>query len=726
MRGKEILKNMWPWLRDLDYRHYINAVITLVFVAMGIFIFPNAICRLVESFRDFGLSVAYYFCELFLDANPIRATVNDLPSWQLAPSKFQSLALLPFEWDEFKILWDQYWQKFIEKESLEGFAYWLGNGLQNFSRWLLIVLPLFLLGFMSFRRYLTSENNDYDVESKAWKIAKRIADYTYIPIKRWILNYITFLKENSWWYKLWAWMWAFYFNLITIIVEFIAFYLYFITSLDFINIYRQVYKLLLDLSVMIRFIPGIGWAVICVAFLEYAARRRGYDELNHRERRNVGFLAERGVMTIVYGPMGVGKTKTMTDMALSQEVRFRDMAFEIILESDFKFPSFNWSTFEQDLKNAIDAHDVFTVPTVRKWLREKYRIWCKEPAHENIWGYDYERYGLEYDDRLKVQNLWEVLDDYACAYLVYTVQSSLLVSNYSVRVDNLFQDLGNFPQWNTDFFRRDPRLMDSYSRHAHILDFDMLRLGKRILDENPNRFAFGFGVYIISEIDKERKNAPELKDVKSDSKECNQKNDLFNALIKMSRHACVIANKVFVKIFADLQRPESLGADARELGEIVYIEESTDMNPILPFYAPFYLFDALFSLLFGRFVSLYYEYRFQRGDRTLPMQAVKNLTAWLKRYHDRTYNLFGSSCVKLLVESGRMDGERKERKYFLQSKKIYARRYTTDCLSAIFERYATYNAVGIEDLPEYATELGTDEENLMQHSFFQLEVHAYN
>ena len=73
-----------------------------------------------------------------------------------------------------------------------------------------------------------------------------------------------------------------------------------------------------------------------------------------------------------------------------------------------------------------------------------------------------------------------------------------------------------------------------------------------------------------------------------------------------------------------------------------------------------------------------------------------------------------------------MDGDKMESTYFLQSKKIYSRRYTTDCLSAIFNQYADKNTISIDDLPEYLTELGTDEENLMQNSFFQNETHHYN
>ena len=720
------IKATFKHLRSLDYRHYINFVITLGFLALGVFIFPNSVLRVGETLRDLGTSFAYYFCELFLSSSPIRPTVNDLPSWEFTPSMFERLKIIPFTWEEFQTAMESYFDVFFKSETFTEYMTLVGDVLYYGSQGLLILMPFILLLKMLIDKYLNEENNDYDVESKALQRMKRIADKTYIPAKRWIQNYIEFCKENAKWHKFWLFLWALYFNFIAIVTAFIAYYLYFIVSFDVLSLYRQAYKLTIDLAPCVRFIPGAIWTVIIMLVIEFIARSMGKNELNHREARNKGFLEERGVVTIVYGPMGAGKTKTVTDMALSQEVKFRDMAFEIIIECDFKFPYFNWATFEQEMKREIEEHYVFSVPTACEWVREKAYIFNEYPSQENIFGYDYERYGTEYNDNLKVWDIWEVIEDYACAYLVYTVQSSLLIANYSIRVDNLFEDLGNFPKWNTDFFERDAKLIDSYSRHAHILDFDMLRLGKRMLEDNPKRYAFGFGVYIISEIDKERKNSPELMTVKANADECNQKNDLFNALVKMSRHACVISNRVFVKIFADLQRPESLGADARELGEVVYIEDHTDMQPTLPFFAPFYIFEAIYAFLFGRFVDKYYQYRFVRSDKILPMYVLKKVVASLKHFRDRTFNLYGSSKSTLLIESGRMDGDKKQAKYFIQSKKIYSRRYTTDCLSAIFNQYADKNTIGIEDLEEYLTELGTDEENLMQNSFFQNETHHYN
>ena len=76
-----------------------------------------------------------------------------------------------------------------------------------------------------------------------------------------------------------------------------------------------------------------------------------------------------------------------------------------------------------------------------------------------------------------------MIESYSQLYFVYIIQSSLLISNYSIRVDNILEDSGNFPLWNTTFFP--PRTVET-GRHAHILDFDILRLGRKVLECNPN------------------------------------------------------------------------------------------------------------------------------------------------------------------------------------------------------------------------------------------------
>ena len=289
--------------------------------------------------------------------------------------------------------------------------------------------------------------------------------------------------------------------------------------------------------------------------------------------------------------MGTGKTRMLTSLALSAEKQLRDQALEIMLEADMKFQNFPWHKLRAAVKQRMKEHRIVDIFSIRRWIREQYSAysylkrrgllsWCPECVNELVFGYDFEHYRMTYNDNLTISNLFDAVSDYAQAFFVYSIQTSLILSNYSIRSDFDVIDNGYLPLYDDDFFRRKPEYIPLESKYSHILDFDMLRLGERMLKDNPNRNALGFGVYIVSEIDKERKNELEVRKSKSAKKakdvetveECTQDNDLFNACIKMIRHCTVIANRVFVKVLCDLQRPEDWGAAGREVGEVVFID----------------------------------------------------------------------------------------------------------------------------------------------------------
>ena len=709
----------------MDCRHLISIFVTVVFVALGVFVFPNAICRLLEALRDFCLSAAFYFCEVLGFEDMISPTVNNLPEWQIAPSKFAPLTLLP-SWEEFQLWWNEYWSRFATWKTLLEYLVFLMDVLYYVSQGFLIVFTVAFPMYFIFQFYITKKNNVRNKDSKALIFFKKLWRKTFYRAINRVRNYAAFLREKRAYKTIWICLWLFYFNAFTILVEFLAFYLYFVFTFDFVSIYTQIYKLLLDLTCVIRFIPGVIWAVIIIILLEKLAENVGYKELRHRERRNRGFLNERSIVSIFYGTMGAGKTATITDAALSAEVELRDRAFDVIMECDFCFPYFPWINLEHELRIATAFHVCYDLASVRRWVRKKYKRWLKNPCREKIFDYDYARYGVTHDDKLKVENVWQVIEDYACAYLVYAVQCSLIISNYSIRTDNVLSDLGNFPMWDSDFFSRDSKRMEEDSRRSHILDFDMLRFGKRVLKNNPNAHALGFGVYVFTELDKERKNDQELRTqgVKGTDEEANQKNDLFNSLLKMIRHAVMIRNRVMIICLGDLQRPEDWGANGRDVGEIAFIAEKGEKTAVLPFWAPFWWYATLYELLFSPFVQLYYQYRFSRADNTAPMYFLHGLMAKFKAGYQGRVNTFASRKMKLEVESGRMDRKPLERYYFLSDKKAFAERYGTDCLSAIFERYSLLNTVGIMDMATYAEKMASDAELQMQHSYFQRDLLA--
>lgn len=342
-------------------------------------------------------------------------------------------------------------------------------------------------------------------------------------------------------------------------------------------------------------------------------------------------------------------------------------------------------------------------------------------AYKYSFGYDYDLYPVTYNDELKITPLFEALEDYACAYTAFTIQTTLLFSNYSIRLDSIIDDIGNMPLRDNDFFHRDPRYQEAYSHHAHIIDFDMLRLGKKMLKDNPKARRVSFGVYVITEIDKERKNALQLKETKINTDETNQKNDLMDACLMMIRHACVIANRVFVRVIADLQRPEAWGAGGRELGEVIYIKEKSELAPALPFFSPYWLCQACFAWIRKKWLDFYAEYIHRRSDRTLFMDLAHGSVSAINNHYDKVEGLFGVQTLTLELQSGRMDGEVKTDKWRILTKKDRSRRYKTACLEAVFDSYEP-NTMHIDDFIAYAAEVGTQAENEQQHSFFQNDI----
>ena len=708
--------------RKIDYRHIICILITLGFVALGIFRFFGCVGRIIESVRDCGLSVAYYFCEIFEIPHSITPTVNELPKIPFFDFSSQTPDFptvpsvpLPDNWEKFKIKWSAYWRLWATKENFFGYLSVVGNVLYIFSKVIVIIIPFVLLMWLLIRCMLKTQNNDYDKDSKPLVAFKRITAHTYTPVKTWLIGFVGFIREHKSYYIMWLCLWALYFNAFAILIEFIAYYLYFVVSFDFLNLYRQVYKLFIDLSVAVTFIPLWAWAVVGLVALDKFRKNIAYGVLNHFERRNRGFINARPIVSMICGTMGKKKTTVLTDMALSQEAMFRDKAFEKILENDLKFPNFPWINLENELKRAMEYHEVYNLATVRKFVVKKRLRWQKTQTRERLFNYDYERYGLEYDDKLKVVNVWEVIEIYAQLYFIYVIQSSLLISNYSVRVDGILSDSGNFPLWNADFFKSDSRLIDSYSRHAHILDFDSLRLGKKVIEDNPNANNFEFGIVLVTEIGKERGNNLELSDKKKKDETTNQKNDMFDSWIRMVRHSATVDNYPFVKVVTDEQRPENWGANGRELCEIIRIKESGETRLAMPFFS---LAELLYGWLYNKFSGLYYEYRYNRGDNTLLMYLLKGLTAKMRDYYTGIYNRFGYCVATVDVESGTLDGKTEANKYYLMSKKIYSKRFSTDCFSDFFTVKALRSPVGINDLNEYATEKATFGELAEQNSYF--------
>ena len=684
----------------------VTIVISAIFLGLTV-IFWQSYVRFWETCQDFGLSVAYYFCELFgIDYffTPTVTVYSDVLKWDI---------LLPSDWDGFTASAKQYFSLLIDGDNFS--AYWakVGDVMLVVAKVIAVILPCVIVLILVIYRMYRQGNTKHNQDTKPLQIFKWLAARTYQPIKRAILSYRKYLTEHKEVWVCWIILWVFHLNAASIVMGFLAYYFYFVLSFDVGNLYVQVCKLFIDLQVIFRHFPW--WSIVTVCWLLFNQWRKkiALNRLRHFEARNCGFINELPIVSMSCGSMGKRKTTLITDMVLSQEVMFRQKALEILQNNDMKFPYFPWIKFEDELRRCMEHGTVYNLASVKTWVALKRSRFARHRnIHWQIYGYELQRYGGTFDDALKVNGLFEVLETYAMAYFIYVIQSSLIVANYSIRTDNALMDIGNFPLWLTDFF---PKRRRECSRHAHILDFDVLRLGKKVLENNPRAGSFEFGVVAITEIGKERGNNLELKEVKKGADDTNQKNDLFNSWLKMCRHSATVDNFPFIKVFTDEQRPESWGADARDLADIINIASCGDMRLALPLYT---IEEMISEWAFNRFMRLYEDFRFRRGDNTLLVYILKGVTAWLWRRNLRIYNRYGYSILKIEKERGTMDGKTENKKYYLMNAKIYAKRFSTDCFSDYFNDMAKKSKTGLMDYIEYVTEKATVDELKMQNSYF--------
>lgn len=685
----------------------VTILASLLFLYLGIFHFSTSYIRFAETIRDLWNSIRFYFCELFSIPHTISATVEEYSK------VLQWNVILPETVEDFGEEAGEYVELLGDSNNFEAYLIQVSKKIADLAKISAILLPCILLFIVALKRIYEAPNNKHNVDTIPLRVFKWIANKTYHPIQRIVESYILFLREHRYIPILWTICWVFHLNLASIIVAFFAYYFYFSVSFHFETMYAQIVKLFIDLQVLLKVLPP--WSLVIIGYITFDRFRQkiAQAQLRRMEARNCGFINELPIVSMTCGSMGKKKTTIITDMALSQEVMFRQKAFELLKKNDMKFPYFPWIQFEMELRKCMEYGTVYNLATVKEWVRLKEQRYKKHRrADLQLYGYDTYRYGMTYTDALKTERLHDVLETYAQLYFIYVIESSLLVANYSIRTDNQLLDRGNFPMWATDFF---PETTVDDGRHAHILDFDVLRLGKKVIENNPNAGSFEFGVVVISEVGKERGNILDHKEMKKNNGETNQKNDLFNSWLKMCRHSATVDHFPFVKVFTDEQRPESWGADARDLCDIVHIASSGKQRLCLPFYI---IEDMICETLFDWFIDLYYSFRYRRGDNTLLIHILKSVTAWLYKKNVKVYNKYGYSVSHIEKERGTMDGKIEKKKYYVMNKKIYASRFSTDCFSDYFNDMAKKTNIGLDDYLEYETERATVAELKLQNSYF--------
>lgn len=709
---------MFAKLRRIEWRHWMFLSLCVVSVLVAIFCYRVSLLRLWEALCDLWQSVLYY--ARAVGGDPDGAAALPLPVREL--SRVDLGAVLPFDADTMRAKWEAFGPALVKPDHFAAYLAATGQILTAVST---LLIPFALLGWILWQRFRARLMRPKTTEPETRALA-RVKALTRRPLLAWrqfTANTSDFCARCPAWPRILLFIWLCALNIATIPVAALAVYIYFSASFDLLALPVQALKLLIDLCVMFSGLWGPLWVFIAWRILCHIREAIGYAVLEAHEQSNRALITDKlPIVTMIEGTMGAKKTTWITDVALSTAILFRQKALDLMQANDLRFPAFPWAVFRGDLCDAILAHDVYTLVSCEAWIAARRQAYENDPAPEQLWGYDTTRYPVTYNSDLQIVGLWDALLAYAKEFIIYAQQSSLIVANYAVREDYSPMDAGYLPLWDYDLFRRDAAAQGDESAYAHILDMDVMRLGRRMEPDNPLVGSLEYGVILITEIGKERGNAKTTAELKKMIDECNQKNDCMEEYLKMIRHPAVVDNYVFVRVYCDDQRAMSWGADGRQLCTIVYIEKCSPAKTALPF---FYFAEALYDFFRPRFDAFYTEYCASRGDMCLPMAALKGLFAWFFARHDRACNRFGYYVQTLTTERGDEHGTPERYPYYLAKKKIYANRFSTDCHKGLFARRARKCAYGLNDYPTFAGTLATDEELDKMHSHFIRNARAF-
>ena len=743
-------REVWRRMREVHYFHWILIAAVLASLALSVFRYRLSIVRALQNLGDLWDSLRIYL-------QVMMSPTMDLPEGtvpritQIPDVDLQSV--LPFDLQELQRRLRDMWGVILKKEYFVAYFRFVIQKSYFFLLYALMLPQIVVLLWIPLRRILFREKTDHGKDTAPLRWWKMYPERALRAVRRWVLEFWDFFMDSPYNTAL-KWIWLINFNLVTVCIGLAAFYLYFSVTFSFKSFFVQIVRLLLDGLISLFSTPFPVWVVIGWILFDRFRREIGFWILRGNEAKNCDFLKKLPVVSMILGTMGTGKTTMLTDAGLSQQNVFREKAKDLLFKADLKFPDFPWQKFEDALRGAIEHHKrayavqrmcedekkyrdvlaeigldglqywekkrrrgIWSLPSCRAFVRRRRALYEASPTPHNLFGYDLERYASTHEDGLTVTELFDVLEEYAQLYYLYFMRSPLIVSNYSVRSDAVLQDIGNFPKWDMDFFKRDVRDSTEHSENAHVVDFDILRLGNLVDPENPRKGSFEFGVVLLSEIGKERGNSIENRGQKKTDDKANAVNDGFNSRLKMSRHAAVIANHPFIKILTDEQRAESWGADARDLCKLVTIKERGDTRVAMPFFA---LEGLIYEIVYPAYKDFYYRLRFTRGDNTLTGYLLKKLFCLYFQHCLKIINTFGYSVLTIDLKDGTTDGvgEGELYEYYLSHKKIYSNRFSTDCYADLFAEASLRASVGLDDYEQYETTRATWEEMERQNSYF--------
>lgn len=656
----------------------------------------------IKSCREFADSIVYYFKNIFgiSTASNVVVSAEDVSFLDIDYSIIEGI--LPADIEVFGYRFLAMWELMVNKDFI-GITWGnFVNGLTVFLNILLLfgvpVILLIVLYFLKiFRDVPESEGCQVSVPLKIFLfIRKKI----FHPIKVFIKNlWLTFKNTKFIFWPTFVLI-MYNLNMWSLILIIIAWYLYFVFSLDFISIWYLLCKFFICISPLLKIYFWPLWILLILYLIVKAKINRGYRKLEEMFIKNEEFISDNfGVVTGIYGPPGTGKTTSAVAFATQIEVMLREKARSQLMEIRAEFPQFPFRYLEEEVEYLKQNKKCVNKVQIDYYFEQKFK------DLNVVYGYDLRtKKNLHYDG-LSVATLKHELCDYAQLYFIYI--SILAYSTYSVRYDEGIELSHAFPGLKYNFFHRDLR-MDEFketnqSYHANILDYNLLRLNGQVeafYNKDPKDLTkeekkelnklvtlFDFGVITISEIAKERgnKDTNRNRNYKTDT---NPANDGLANCLGLIRHLTTVRHQQYGFVIWDDQKISALRQVEAAMAETnIFLPKQTGKKKIT---LPLWFFEGVI-LEWGlmTFSNLYNKYISYRNDQTLFSYIVFGLYSFFYNINRQITNIFGYKRYELSLSGVNVNGgqeSRGESTFYVMDKIVYAgNKFDTAVYSGFFK-----------------------------------------
>ncbi len=765
--------------------HIVSGVLIAIALLYAIFRFDFVFLRTVRAFVDLGTSLAYYFLFPFELEYLIPTTITEIPSGMDA---FPVVSV-----ETVKRVFENFGELFFNFDNLQAYLDDVGVVVGDIAEILSqLLLPLLCVALVLYFGYAKIDDPKArkkklaeKVKKRAGKLAKKNAkrakkglppkqpkvqepltpeerraqakrkkiEYPdskplawwkrnaegrfFSPICREIKRYFHFLNGHFWYKFALANLWLYNLNILTIGITAFAWVFYASISIDYGNIFVQIAKLFMDISVAWDFLAIEIWLIIGYLIFNTIRRRHGDKRLLKYIAKDEQFLEKHPGALFVVGKQRSKKTSILTTLKLVTERRFRKKAQEKFAQRDKQFPFFHWSVIEKVVKNGRKKgkFKTFEDMTFFAFLVKK----CYNEKRENLkkylrrrikeyYGYDMEllfayskRHAMTYNNGAIEISLFEAIERYAQLFFIYSQRSPLDISNYSIREDFTFKDYGYYPIFDGNPLRS-PKESAEYSQYSHIMDFDAFRPGKVFDEKTRYDTAIEYGIGVLQEFAKERKNRYTQGGQKASDFEANQNNDFFELDTKMRGHIATIDFFDFWLWLFDDQRAGDLGATLADLATHCLIKETSPAKTVLPFF-------AIEELIYHGWTKLHdkvqYFIRNRKGKNTLLVHLFNRLYILYFRHCDRVFNRYGVHTARIKTT----DGADKEilgeaEKLYIPVAFTYNERFATDS-ARIFYRVKHRKAKRTLDAVEQYKTIYPTQRDYRKHKSYYVEDMNY-